>query len=156
MSRVLEGEAATIALAQALAPALAPGAVITLAGDLGTGKTVFARALIRHAAGAPDLEVPSPTFTLVQVYDTPDMVIWHFDLYRLSDPEEVVELDWDEALAGVVLVEWPDRLGDRLPADRLAVTLGHDAGGPEADPEHRRITLEATGPTSRRLLAAIA
>jgi tRNA threonylcarbamoyl adenosine modification protein YjeE len=97
--------------------------VVGLTGDLGAGKTTLARAIIRAAAADPDLIVPSPTFTLVEVYDTPRGSFWHFDLYRLDDPQQVYELGWEEALAeGIVLLEWPERLGRLLPK-HLSVTL---------------------------------
>jgi tRNA threonylcarbamoyl adenosine modification protein YjeE len=118
----LPDEGATAALAAGLARLLAPGDVVALTGDLGAGKTAFARALVR-ALTSPEEEVPSPTFTLVQTYDTPLGPLWHFDLYRLGSPEEVMELGWDEALAGVALVEWPDRLGRHLPEARLDLAL---------------------------------
>ncbi|NNG04159.1 MAG: tRNA (adenosine(37)-N6)-threonylcarbamoyltransferase complex ATPase subunit type 1 TsaE [Inquilinus sp.] len=120
----LPDQAATEALAVRLAALLRAGDVVALGGDLGAGKTTLARALIRAAAGA-ELEVPSPTFTLVQSYEVPVGTIWHFDLYRLSGPDEVIELGWDEARAGgIVLVEWPGRLGPLLPPDRLEIALG--------------------------------
>lgn len=122
----LADQAATEALAARLAAVLRPGDVVALGGDLGAGKTTLVRALIRAAAGA-EVEVPSPTFTLVQTYDLPIGTLWHFDLYRLAGPEEVIELGWDEARAGgIVLVEWPDRLGALLPADRLDLDLSFD------------------------------
>ena len=124
LSLALPDQAATEALAGRLAGLLRPGDVVALGGDLGAGKTTVARALIRAAAGA-EVEVPSPTFTLVQIYELPPGTIWHFDLYRLSGPDEVTELGWDEARAGgIALVEWPDRLGPLLPADRLEIVLG--------------------------------
>ena len=126
----LADEAATEALAARLQRLLGPGDMIALGGDLGAGKTTLARALIRAAAGAA-VDVPSPTFTLVQTYELPAGTIWHFDFYRLSGPDEVIELGWDEARAdGILLVEWPDRLGPMLPADRLEVhlSLGHEPG----------------------------
>jgi tRNA threonylcarbamoyladenosine biosynthesis protein TsaE len=126
-SFALPDEEATAALARGLAACLRPGDLVALEGDLGAGKTALARAAIRALAGAQE-EVPSPTFTLVQTYEAPSATIWHFDLYRLSDPEEVVELGWDEARAGICLVEWPDRLGRLLPAERLDLRLGM-AGG---------------------------
>ena len=93
-----------------------PRDVVGLQGDLGAGKTTLARAILRAAAGDPGLIVPSPTFTLVEVYDTPRGSFWHFDLYRLETPEQVFELGWEEALAdGIALVEWPERLGALLP-----------------------------------------
>lgn len=115
--------AATEALARRLAALWQPGDVIALRGDLGAGKTELARFAIR-AALAASVEVPSPTFTLVQIYQTAPAPVWHFDLYRLSDADEVVELGWSEARAGgIVLVEWPDRLGALLPEDCLEICL---------------------------------
>ena len=119
----LPNEQATEALGATLAARLKPGDVVGLKGDLGAGKTTLARAIIRAAAADPDLIVPSPTFTLVEVYDTPRGSFWHFDLYRLDDPEQVYELGWEEARAeGIVLLEWPERLGQLLPK-HLSVTL---------------------------------
>ncbi|HZY55988.1 MAG TPA: tRNA (adenosine(37)-N6)-threonylcarbamoyltransferase complex ATPase subunit type 1 TsaE [Reyranella sp.] len=119
----LPNEQATEALGATLAARLKPGDVVGLKGDLGAGKTTLARAIIRAAAADPDLIVPSPTFTLVEVYDTPRGSYWHFDLYRLDDPQQVYELGWEEALAeGIVLLEWPERLGRLLP-QHLSVTL---------------------------------
>ncbi len=101
----------TIGIANALAATLPRSAILLLEGDLGAGKSVFARALIRELAGIPDLTVPSPTFTLLQTYDTPRGPIFHYDLYRLKDPEEMNELSWDDALSsGIVLIEWPEKL----------------------------------------------
>ncbi|SKA32173.1 tRNA threonylcarbamoyladenosine biosynthesis protein TsaE [Enhydrobacter aerosaccus] len=120
----LPDEAATERLGASLARRLRPGDVVALEGDLGAGKTTLARAILRAAAGDPKLIVPSPTFTLVEVYDTPKGNFWHFDLYRLEAPEQVFELGWEEARAdGVVLVEWPERLGSLLPKSRLRVAL---------------------------------
>ena len=119
----LPNEQATEALGATLAARLKPGDVVGLKGDLGAGKTTLARAIIRAAAADPDLIVPSPTFTLVEVYDTPRGSYWHFDLDRLDDPQQVYELGWEEALAeGIVLLEWPERLGRLLP-QHLSVTL---------------------------------
>ena len=127
----LTDEAATAALARRLAPHLEAGDVIALSGDLGAGKTSFARALIRALSG-PDgsaREVPSPTFTLVQSYETRAGRIHHFDLYRIQSPDELTEIGWDEALAdGIVLVEWPDRAGTLLPPVRLDLALSFGAG----------------------------
>lgn len=127
----LPSPAATVALAGRLAGLLRPGDVVALSGDLGAGKTFLVRALIEAATGAPQ-EVPSPTFTLVQFYALPAGTLWHFDLYRVAAPDEVLELGWDEARAGgIAIVEWPDRLGPLLPADRLELALASGAG-PEA------------------------
>ena len=118
---------ATDALARALAPLMRAGDAVLLEGPVGAGKTAFARALIgalRAEAGLPPEGVPSPTFTLVQTYDTGAFETWHADLYRLSDPDEVVELGLDEAFqTALALVEWPDRLGAAAPAGALTVTL---------------------------------
>jgi len=111
--RIIEtfDEAETQAFAREFAEGLRAGDVVLLNGDLGAGKSVFSRALIRKLCGRENMEVPSPTFTLVQTYETSDFVIWHFDLYRLSDPSEIYEIGWEEALSGgVLLVEWPERL----------------------------------------------
>jgi tRNA threonylcarbamoyladenosine biosynthesis protein TsaE len=124
----LADEAATEALARALAPCLRQGDVVALRGELGAGKTAFARAVIRTVMRAEGEEVPSPTFTLVQTYDAPLWRLFHFDLYRIKHPDELIEIGWDEALAdGVALVEWPERAGSSLPPRRLDVTLGFGA-----------------------------
>lgn len=128
---LLADEAATAALAARLAGIARPGDVIALQGDLGAGKTAFARAFVRTLVGA-DEDVPSPTFTLVQCYDGDAVSIWHFDLYRLEHPEDALELGVEDAFAdGVSLIEWPDRLGPWLPADRLTVRLEPGAGAGE-------------------------
>jgi tRNA threonylcarbamoyladenosine biosynthesis protein TsaE len=123
--------AATGRLAARLAPAARPGDALLLDGPLGAGKSAFARAFLRAATGDPALEVPSPSFTLVQSYDLPGGVqAHHFDLYRLAGPAEVAELGWEEARDGIVLVEWPERLGPLAPEDALRIGL---APGPEED-----------------------
>lgn len=125
-------EMAVGALAARVAARLAPGDILFLRGDLGAGKTAFARALLRALCRAPDLNVPSPTFTLVQLYDSPLGPVWHFDLYRLQEPEEIYEIGWEDALSGgVMLVEWPERLGmaaegGLAPPDRLEIGLDID------------------------------
>ncbi|HLY58725.1 MAG TPA: tRNA (adenosine(37)-N6)-threonylcarbamoyltransferase complex ATPase subunit type 1 TsaE [Stellaceae bacterium] len=127
ISLTLGSESATEALAGRLAGAVQPGDVVALSGPLGIGKSVFARAFVRALAGA-DEEVPSPTFTLVQGYDTPAGTVWHFDLYRLTVPEEALEIGFEEALGDLaVLIEWPERLGPLLPVRRLDVMLAEGA-----------------------------
>lgn len=113
--------AATEALAARLAALARPGDALLLSGPLGAGKSAFARAFLRALTGNPALEVPSPTFTLVQEYDTPRGPVFHFDLWRLDGPAALAELGWEDAREGVVLVEWPDRLGPLAPADALAI-----------------------------------
>lgn len=124
----LADPAATGKMAARLAPALRPGDVVALHGELGAGKTTFARALIRSLCG-PLREVPSPTFTLLQTYAAPEFEIRHFDLYRLTRPEDALELGIEEAMADTVtLIEWPDRLGRFLPPDRLDLRLEYADG----------------------------
>ena len=128
----LPDEAATAAFAARISALAEIGDVIALKGDLGAGKTTFARGFIRARGGTE--EVPSPTFTLVQVYELGSAAIWHFDLYRLEAPEQVFELGWEEARAdGIALVEWAERLAALLPRDRLTVTLSIEGDGRRAD-----------------------
>ncbi len=141
---------ATRALARRLAAVLGPGDVVGLAGPLGAGKTTLARALIRALAeqggAGPVTDVPSPTFTLVQVYETGAAPVWHFDLYRLARPEDAVELAIEEAFADAVsLIEWPERLGDLMPADWLEVAIERGAGGA------RRVAIRGHGARGRAL-----
>ena len=139
----LANPAATEALAAAYAARLAPGDVIALTGDLGAGKTVFARALIRslgRAAGTDIDHVPSPTFTLVQLYDLADFTLYHFDLYRLKAPDEVWEIGIEDAFAdGVSVIEWAERIEHLLPPHYIGINL---AFGPD---ETARIAT-VTGP----------
>jgi tRNA threonylcarbamoyladenosine biosynthesis protein TsaE len=141
----LPDEAATAALAARLAARARPGDVIALKGELGAGKTSFARSFIRALGGTG--EVPSPTFTLAQVYDLATATIWHFDGYRLRDPEEAWELGIEEAFAdGISLVEWPERFGALLPARRLEVALS-----PGPTPLARRAVIDAPDGWADRL-----
>ncbi|MBX3478012.1 MAG: tRNA (adenosine(37)-N6)-threonylcarbamoyltransferase complex ATPase subunit type 1 TsaE [Brevundimonas sp.] len=138
---------ATTRLGAALAPLLAAGDVVLLYGPLGMGKSTLARGLIR-ALTTPDEDVPSPTFTLVQFYES-EPPIAHFDLYRLTRPEEAVEIGLDEALdRGAVLIEWPERLGDDpaawLGVEPLIITLAAQGDG-------RRATVSGAGDWEQRL-----
>jgi tRNA threonylcarbamoyladenosine biosynthesis protein TsaE len=145
----LPDEAATAAFAARLAAVAAAGDIIALKGDLGAGKTSFARAFIR-ALGSGEA-VPSPTFTLVQVYDLPPAPIWHFDMYRLNSPDEAWELGIEDAFGEAIsLIEWPERLGSLLPRRRLEITL---LFGDRT--EARRAVLDADEDWQRRLIGVI-
>jgi N-acetylmuramate 1-kinase len=120
----LPNEQATARFAIDIAAALEPGDLVTLSGDLGAGKTTFARALIRYLASDDTIEVPSPTFTLIQSYELPRFALAHADFYRLSGAAELAELGFDDLPIGtVVLLEWPDRAAGFLPSDRIDITL---------------------------------
>src|SRR5215813_13224932 len=139
----LPDEEATRRFAADIASTLEPGDLITLSGDLGAGKTTFARALIRHLAGDATIEVPSPSFTLLQTYDLPRFSVVHADLYRVSGAAELAELGFEDLPAGAVtLLEWPDRAAGFLPPDRLdiAITLA-----PELGLDHRNLRITGYG-----------
>jgi hypothetical protein len=151
----LADEAATRALMVDIAAALEPGDLVTLSGDLGAGKTTFARALIRHLSGDDTIEVPSPTFTLMQAYDLPRFTLVHADLYRLSGPGELAELGFDDVPErSVTLLEWPDRAAGFLPADRIDVAL---TLSPQQGPTFRNARITGYGAMAARVerIAAI-
>jgi tRNA threonylcarbamoyladenosine biosynthesis protein TsaE len=127
----LPDAAATRQLGAALARRIGPGDVVALRGNLGAGKTTLVRGLVEALCG-PDSEVVSPTFTLVQSYDADGLALYHYDLFRLDTPDELTELGWEDTSEGVLLVEWPERAGARLPPWRLEVTLAKDGDGRSA------------------------
>ena len=145
-------EAQLIAVADWLAGWLAAGDMLALRGELGAGKTTLARALVRQLTGDPALEVPSPTFTLMQTYEGKDFPIVHADLFRIQDPSELAEIGWEDADDGaLVVVEWPERAGANLAEHRLDITLTGDSA---RGPEFRRITLFGHGRFAARLARA--
>jgi len=135
----------TIAIARDYAATLKDGDVVFLGGTLGAGKSVFARSIIRTLTGDPELVVPSPTFTLVQMYETQAFPIWHFDLYRLDDPQEIYEIGWEEALSeGVLLIEWSEKLGPLTPKQvhRIDIEI-LSASSASSDTAHRRVIIRS-------------
>jgi N-acetylmuramate 1-kinase len=145
----LPNEHATGQLAREVAAVLAPGDMVTLSGDLGTGKTTFARALIRHLVGDEALEVPSPTFTLMQIYELPRGAIAHADLYRVNAPEELIEMGFADLAGDVIgLVEWPDRAGEFLPRDRIDLEFRL---APERPDTQRLVRITGYGTLAGRL-----
>jgi tRNA threonylcarbamoyl adenosine modification protein YjeE len=149
ISLFLEDEAATNRLGNDLALALKVGDCLALSGDLGAGKSSLARAFLRTMADNNALEVPSPTFTLVQSYDL-RIPVSHFDLYRLGDPSELTELGFDEALeTGICVVEWPEMAEGELPVSRISLRLEHEGAG-------RRVTITAPEKTAARIRRVLA
>jgi tRNA threonylcarbamoyladenosine biosynthesis protein TsaE len=140
VERLVPSPEAMDELARRAARLSRPGDVVALSGELGAGKTRFARAFIQARLGRVE-DVPSPTFTLAQRYGSGTDVTWHFDLYRLEDPSEVAELGVDDAIAeGVVLIEWPERLDQPLSPDRLEIGISF-----ASDPDSRRVSLVGRG-----------
>jgi tRNA threonylcarbamoyladenosine biosynthesis protein TsaE len=129
MERLLADDAATAELGASIARELRPGDIVLLEGDLGAGKTALARAIIRSLAADPALDVPSPTFALVQPYDTPAGPVLHADLYRLGDPREVDELGLLDNPDAIVLVEWAARSPEIVAAATMTVELAIPSGG---------------------------
>lgn len=143
-------EGRLVALAGIVAVELRPPLCVALHGDLGAGKSTFARALIRALLRDPEHEVPSPTFSLRQDYTGADGQIVHFDLYRIGDASDLDELGFAEAVeAAVAIVEWPERAGNALPADRLDVFLTESVSKEERD-----VTLVGCG-RAEALVAAV-
>lgn len=139
MNIISKSEYETGEAAQNLAATLGADEIVLLHGNLGMGKTVFARALIHALCKQPTLEVISPTFTLVQTYDAPSTPIHHYDLYRLKDPEEIFELGWEDSIAeGITIVEWPERLGTYKPASYLDIHITSS----ENHTDHRHIDIK--------------
>ena len=128
-------EAGLEALGRDIATRLTQGDCVLLEGPLGAGKSTLARALIRAACNTPDLDVPSPSYTLVQSYETPRFTLHHFDLWRLDGPDALGELGWDEARRGVVIVEWPERLATLRPAGSLSIAISPHG------PDTRRVAI---------------
>jgi tRNA threonylcarbamoyl adenosine modification protein YjeE len=148
----LPDEAATVALAAWAADFVRAGDFLALSGDLGAGKTTFARALLRALLDDPELEAPSPTFTLMQVYQGPEFPVVHADFYRLRGAEELTQLGWDEAVEGAVtLVEWPHRAAEALPADRLEIEFVFDLAN---GVDFRRAEVRALGALAARYARA--
>jgi tRNA threonylcarbamoyladenosine biosynthesis protein TsaE len=131
-SLALPDPAATLALGARLGARLTQGDVVCLAGGLGAGKTTLARGAIEAWVGAA-VETPSPTYTLMQIYEGPKGPLWHVDLYRLKRAEEAWELGLEDAYAeAACLIEWPERLGGALPRDRLDIALAPEGEGRRA------------------------
>lgn len=148
---VSNSETDTQSCAHLIADHLQAGDMIALVGNLGMGKSVMARALVRRLVGQPEMDVPSPTFTLVQSYNGKKFEVWHADLYRLEHPDEVYALGLDEALDyAMIMVEWPDRLPDYFQADCLVISLQQ---GQKAN--SRQLTFMGNGQWKNRLASSL-
>ncbi|MEX0299840.1 MAG: tRNA (adenosine(37)-N6)-threonylcarbamoyltransferase complex ATPase subunit type 1 TsaE [Kordiimonas sp.] len=146
------GQADVEKLAARLADHLGAGDLVALTGDLGAGKTTFARAFIRACLGDQMAEVPSPTFTLVQTYDTDDCSIYHTDLYRIKEPDEVYDLGLDDDRSGaLLLVEWPDRMPEDWWQDALEISLKRPAGAATGEDEARIVSIKGGSDWQSRL-----
>lgn len=121
---IVSNEAETSSFAAQIAQQANPGDVILLEGELGMGKTAFARGFIQSITHNNSEEVPSPTYNLLQTYDSPKGPVWHFDLYRLRSPDEIYELGWEDCLgSGILLIEWPENLGTHRPKDCITIHI---------------------------------
>jgi tRNA threonylcarbamoyl adenosine modification protein YjeE len=150
--RELEDESQLAGLAAEIAALVGPGDLVTLSGGLGAGKTAFARALIRLLTGEQDLEVPSPAFTFMQIYEGLGFPVVHADFYRIETPRDLDELGFEEACEGALaLVEWPDRAGGRLPPGRLDIEFAIEE---DRGPGYRAVTLRGIGSFAERLAHA--
>ena len=146
-------ETATMRFAAAQAAWLEPGDFVALSGELGSGKTAFARGLIRALVDEPDLETPSPTFTLMQIYEAAGGPVVHADFYRLRGALELENIGWEEAITrAIAIVEWPERVADSLPADRLEVNIRFD---PARGSDFRTLELRGFGTMGKRLARAL-
>ncbi len=133
---ISHSESETVLLAQKIADTVKKGSIIALHGTLGTGKTAFSRGFIQYLTHSKT-DVPSPTFTLLQTYETESFPIYHFDMYRLKSPDEAYELGIEEAFSeGVSLIEWPDKIGSLLPKNHIKIRFEMQQDG------SRRITVE--------------
>ncbi|MFZ1725956.1 MAG: tRNA (adenosine(37)-N6)-threonylcarbamoyltransferase complex ATPase subunit type 1 TsaE [Albidovulum sp.] len=152
-SLILSSPDETAALAEHLAPLLVAGDVVLLDGPIGAGKSHFCRSLIQARLAAENMheDVPSPTFTLVQVYDLADVSIWHADLYRLSSPQQAEELGLEEAFAeAITLIEWPDRLDKLMPKSALTLHIS-----PVFDSDVREVEFFASAPRWQQFLSGL-
>ena len=140
----------TVELGARLGAVLAPGDFIALVGDLGAGKTQFAKGIALGLEVDPGTPVTSPTYTILNIYEG-RLPLYHFDLYRLNGPEDVENLGFDEYFSGrgVCVLEWAERLGDEMPPDALTVSLDH------AGAEERSVSFHASGPRARAILQAL-
>jgi tRNA threonylcarbamoyl adenosine modification protein YjeE len=146
-------ETAMLSFAAAQAAWLKPGDFVAMSGELGAGKTTFARGLIRALVGAPDLETPSPSFTLMQIYEASVGQVVHADFYRLRGPLELENIGWEEAIAGsIAIVEWPERVAAALPSDRIEVNIRFDSA---RGPDFRILELRGFGAMRKRLARAL-
>ena len=125
---ISNSEEETVNIAKKFATKLNKGNIICLYGNLGMGKSVFARSIIRQLTNNNNEEVPSPTFTLVQTYNSNIAEIYHYDLYRINDPEEIWELNWEEAtINSITIIEWPEKLGYLMPDEYIRIDISSDS-----------------------------